>query len=65
MGTQTNNVIMVGDSETDVIAARGAGIPIVVVDYGYTSISPDRLGADALISSFFELPDAIRNLEAQ
>lgn len=64
MGTQTNNVIMVGDSETDVKAAQGAGIPIVVVDYGYTSIPPDRLGADALISSFCELPDAIRNLEA-
>jgi phosphoglycolate phosphatase len=65
MGIQTNNVIMVGDSETDVKAARAAGIPIVIVDYGYSSIPPDLLGADALISSFFELPDAIRILEAQ
>ena len=64
MGTGTNDVIMVGDSETDVKAARGAGVPIVVVDYGYTSIPHDLLGADAIISSFFELPDAIRNLEA-
>ena len=65
MGMQTNNVIMVGDSETDVKAARGAGIPIVVVDYGYTSTPPDLLGGDALISSFHELPDAIRILETQ
>ena len=65
MGIQTNNVIMVGDSETDVKAVSAAGIPIVVVDYGYT-LDPTRpLGADALISSFFELPDAIRILEAQ
>ena len=64
MGLRTNNVIMVGDSETDIKAARGAGVPIVVVDYGYTSIPHDLLGADALISSFFELPDVMRNLEA-
>ncbi|MEC9022137.1 MAG: phosphoglycolate phosphatase [Pseudomonadota bacterium] len=64
MGLRPNNVIMVGDSETDIKAARGAGVPIVVVDYGYTSIPHDLLGADALISSFFELPDVMRNLEA-
>jgi phosphoglycolate phosphatase len=48
--------LMVGDSTNDVMAARNAGIPVVVVSFGYTSTPAAQLGADALIDDFAALP---------
>ena len=48
--------LMVGDSINDIAAAREAGAPSVAVDFGYTDIPPDQLGADCLISTLGELP---------
>jgi len=49
--------LMVGDSISDVQAARGAGIPIVCVPYGYNEgRDPRELPCDALIESLAELP---------
>tara|TARA_Y100001934_G_scaffold179176_1_gene211966 strand:- start:4033 stop:4737 length:705 start_codon:yes stop_codon:yes gene_type:complete len=56
------NSFMIGDSETDVGAARNANIPIVVVDFGYTKLKPEELGADKIISSFFEALAALKSL---
>lgn len=50
---------MVGDSANDVNAARAAGLPCVVVSFGYTQIAPKDLGGDRLINHFSELPDAL------
>lgn len=47
--------LMVGDSANDVAAARGAGVPVVVVGYGYTEIPPAELGADAVLARFDEI----------
>ena len=47
--------IMIGDSPTDVAAARNAGIPVVVVNYGYTVTPAEDLGADAVIADMREL----------
>ncbi len=48
--------LMVGDSSNDVQAARGAGIPVVCVSYGYNEgRDPRTLGCDALIDSLSEL----------
>lgn len=49
--------LMVGDSKTDVAAARAAGIPIVCVSYGYNH-GEDIHAADpdAVIDSLGELP---------
>ncbi len=47
--------IMVGDSRTDVDAARSAGIPIVGVSFGYTPVPMAELGPDLLLNSFDEL----------
>lgn len=58
-GGRTAGTIMVGDSGTDVETARGAGIKVVAVDFGYSDIPVDRLGADRLISHFDELPAAL------
>jgi len=52
--------LMVGDSSNDVEAARGAGIPVICVSYGYNEgRDPSTLGSDALIDSLADLPALI------
>ena len=54
--------IMVGDSRTDVDAARGAGIPVIGVTFGYTDTPMRELAPDRIISHFDELRGAVRAL---
>jgi phosphoglycolate phosphatase len=54
--------VMIGDSVTDLDAARAAGIPIVLVDYGYTATPAAELGADAVVGSFTEIPAVLPGL---
>jgi phosphoglycolate phosphatase len=61
-GGDPARAIMVGDSETDVLTARAAGAPVIVVPFGYTTIAPEALGADILIQHFSELPAAVAAL---
>jgi len=53
---------MVGDSANDVNAAKAAGLPCVVVSFGYTQIAPKDLGGDRLIDHFSDLPEALAAL---
>jgi phosphoglycolate phosphatase len=62
-GGTVDRAAMVGDSMTDVATARNAGVPVVVVDFGYTEVPPAEFGADRLISHFDALPAAIAGLE--
>jgi phosphoglycolate phosphatase len=55
LGAAADEALAVGDSATDVALARAAGLPIVLVDYGYTLESARSLGADAVISRFGEI----------
>lgn len=55
LGATPSTALYVGDSETDVKAARAAGIKVVLVDYGYTVRPASQLGADAVIGSLTEL----------
>lgn len=49
--------LMVGDSNTDVLAARAAGMRIVCVPYGYNEgADPRTLACDAFIDSVADLP---------
>lgn len=59
LGADFSWAAMVGDSANDVNAARAAGLPCVVVSFGYTQIAPKDLGGDRLIDHFSELPDAL------
>jgi phosphoglycolate phosphatase len=57
LGLQTSQALMVGDSLTDVLAARAAEVPIVCVPYGYNGESdPRTLPCDGFIESIDELP---------
>ena len=56
--------VMVGDSEADLGAARNAGVPCVLVSFGYCASPVADLGADALIDDLGELPDVAERLLA-
>jgi phosphoglycolate phosphatase len=62
MGGEHKRALLVGDSETDVKTARAAGVPVILVSFGYTEIPVAKLGGDAIIDSFDELPAAISRL---
>jgi phosphoglycolate phosphatase len=64
-GGTIGRAIMVGDSASDVGAARNAGAPSVVVTFGYTEIAAAELGGDHLIDSFAQLPDLANRLLAR
>jgi phosphoglycolate phosphatase len=54
--------VMVGDSISDIAAARAAGVPVVAVDYGYTEQSVTELGPDRIISHLHQLPEVVQEL---
>ncbi len=62
IGAKVESTVMVGDSRNDVGTARAAGIPIIIVAYGYSVVPVAELGADILIESFDLLPGAIAEL---
>ena len=57
-----SRAIMIGDSATDVEAARAARIPVIVVRHGYSAKPADELGADTVIGGFSELAAAAEAL---
>ncbi|MBV8977376.1 MAG: HAD-IA family hydrolase [Alphaproteobacteria bacterium] len=54
--------LMIGDSATDVATARAAGVPVILVSYGYTPEPAHTLGADAVVDSFDAIPAAAARL---
>lgn len=60
LGVAPQACLALGDSANDAKAARAAGMPAVLVDYGYTEGRPiGEIDCDAVISSFTELADAL------
>ena len=47
-----------------IVIAKGNIVRFVAVSFGYTKVAPKDLGADAVIDSFKDLPEAIKNLPA-
>lgn len=58
------DAVMLGDSLNDVAAAQGAGVPVVVVTFGYTAIPAAELGGDALLDDYAALPEVLAGLGA-
>ncbi|MDR3525678.1 MAG: HAD-IA family hydrolase [Rhizomicrobium sp.] len=54
--------LMVGDSITDVETARAAGVPVILVPYGYTQQPASSLGADVVVEDFTAVPVAAKQL---
>jgi len=61
-GGRSGRAVMVGDSVTDIAAARAVPMPVVAVDFGYTDVPVAELGPDQVISRFRDLPAAVRML---
>lgn len=57
-----SKAVMIGDSATDVATAKAAGIPVIVVSFGYTDIAPADLGADHVIDCHTQLIAALEAL---
>ena len=55
-GGEPARALMVGDSASDVGAARAAGVPSVVMSFGYTEIPAADLGGDFVLDHFDALP---------
>jgi phosphoglycolate phosphatase len=63
-GGRLDRAVLVGDSISDVAAARAAGAPSIVVSFGYTDIAAGDLGGDHLIDHFDQLPSLVARLLA-
>ena len=51
LGSLPARTLVIGDSANDALAARAAGCPLVLVNYGYNHGEPvDGLGADAVVA---------------
>lgn len=65
MGIAPDKALYVGDSETDVLTARAAGVTVVLVEGGYTRTPARELGADFVISSLDQLPTILPPLQSR
>ena len=57
-------IVMIGDSLPDVLSARNAKAPCIVMTYGYSTIPAVKLGADRILRNFRDIPAAITQLIA-
>ncbi len=57
-----SKIVMVGDASPDALAAKAAGVPCVLMAYGYSPIPCEHLGADVILRRFRDLPSALQGL---
>ena len=62
LGTTPARTLMVGDSSNDAQAARAAGCPVVLVNYGYNHGRPvEEAAPDAVIARLDQILSAVRS----
>ena len=59
LDVSTSESIMVGDSITDLKSGHSAGMPVVLVEYGYTENTKIYGEADLVINDFSKLKDLV------
>jgi phosphoglycolate phosphatase len=62
IGAPADGAVMVGDSAADAGAARAAGTRLVLMRHGYSRVSVDGLGADAVLDGLAQLPAALARM---
>jgi phosphoglycolate phosphatase len=62
LGAAPGTAVLVGDSRIDLATARAAGLPCVLVSFGYSDAPAEQLGADAVIARLDELPAVLDRL---
>jgi len=63
LGYGAHRALMVGDSPADIDAAKAVPMASIAVRGGYTTVPADDLGADIVIGSLSEVPQAIERLK--
>ena len=63
-GGDPARAILVGDASPDVGAAKAAGVPCIIVDFGYNDRPAAELGGDVLISCYDALAEAVTRIAA-
>jgi phosphoglycolate phosphatase len=57
-------LLMVGDSVNDALAARAAGCPVFVLPYGYNEGEPvQNLDVDGIVPSLLAVADRVRRID--
>lgn len=64
MGVACIDAVMIGDSAIDVLAARAAGVRVIIVTFGYSRQPVHGLGAHAIVERFDELPAVVAELQS-
>ena len=65
LGVSTTRALMVGDSANDALAAQAAGVPVLLMTYGYSEgRAVDTIECDGLVSAFPELLRHVRRNSA-
>ncbi|WP_395688489.1 phosphoglycolate phosphatase [Aestuariivirga sp.] len=62
LGLAEPQAVMVGDSETDILTARNAGVPVIAVPFGYTPRPVAEFAPDMMITHYDEAYEAIVSL---
>ena len=62
VGGAPERAVMVGDSDVDLVAAHDAGLPCVLMRYGYSADPVDTLGAEAVLDRFPDLAPLLPRL---
>lgn len=63
MHAMSTEAVMIGDNENDYAAARAAGIPVILMRYGYLRVPPATLTPNAWLDDFAQLPTTLLSLE--
>ena len=59
LGATADQAIMVGDSENDVAAARGANIPVILMSHGYHHGPLQDMAADLVLDGFANFTEVL------
>ena len=62
LGAGTGEAVMIGDNENDYAAAQAAGIPVLLMRYGYLRVPAESLRPDAWLDEFADIPQAVAGL---
>jgi phosphoglycolate phosphatase len=60
LNTTADSAVVVGDSETDVNLARGANMPVILIEGGYSTTPVKQLGADLVLRTMSQLPQYLQ-----
>ncbi len=59
LGAVPADALMIGDNEHDAATARAAGVPVLLVPYGYARLPLEEIDADGVLASFSDLPSRL------